>query len=147
MGTLVTLGELDHETQARATEVFNELCGVYGLAPALFRADEVGTAARDAANSLGSADAGFKGRMWDLLLFRVHLKMGQHAERGEHLPCTLGARNYALLRRALEQRFGKLPDDAPEPAASDEEQAGGEAEDTRSDGEKFAEILAARRSS
>lgn len=120
MGTLVTLAQLDPETQARATEVFNKLCAVYGLDAGLFDADEVGTAARDAAVSHGSADPGFEKRMWDLLLFRVHLKMGQHGERGEDLPCALAAESYARLRRSLEQRFGPLPETAPPGVDADE---------------------------
>jgi hypothetical protein len=146
MGTLVTLGQLDPETQARATEVFNELCAVYGLDPGLFRADEVGTAARDAAQSGGSADPAFHGKMWDLLLFRVHLKMGQHAERGEELPCGLAPAKYSLLRRALQQRFGPLPEvAAPTPEVEASEAESDEA-DTRSDEERMIAILGARRS-
>src|SRR4051812_30105484 len=113
MGTLVTLAQLDPETQARATGVFSRFCSVYGLTAGLFRADEIGTAARDAAVSQGSADAGFTERMWELLLPCLYRKMADFARKGQNVPCHLDAAKYVVLRRGLEQRFGALPDSAP----------------------------------
>ncbi|MFO0759553.1 MAG: hypothetical protein U0359_23880 [Byssovorax sp.] len=109
----VTMAQLDPGTQERATAVFNQFCAVYGLAAKLFRADEVGMSAYEAAAARGAADPGFQDRMWGLLLRSVHLKMSEYACRGQHLPCSLPESKYATLRRALEQRFGPLSETAP----------------------------------
>ena len=142
MGTPVTLGQLDPVTQERATAVFNQFCAVYGLSAGIFRADEVGMAALEAAASRGPADPGFPDRMWKCLLPGLHLKMAERALRGENLPCSLPAAKYATLRRALEQRFGPLSEAAPLLPPEDEE--GDACADPRSVDEQLEAMLRVR---
>jgi hypothetical protein len=103
------LADFDAPTQERATGAFQQFLASYKLSASLFSADDLGAAVEAATRGHGSADAGFKERLFDGLYRALHRHMGELAARAQRVPSGLDAAAYDKLQRTLVSRFGALP--------------------------------------
>lgn len=103
------LADFDAPTQERATGVYQQFLASYKLQASLFSAEDLGAAVEAATRGHGSADAGFKDRLYDGLYRALHHHMGEYAARAARVPSGLDAHAYEQLQRTLVGRFGALP--------------------------------------
>jgi hypothetical protein len=103
------LADFDAPTQERATGAFQQFLASYKLSASLFSADDLGAAVEAATRGHGSADPGFKERLFDGLYRALHRHMGELAARAQRVPSGLDAAAYDKLQRTLVSRFGALP--------------------------------------